>query len=77
VGIPLGFGLLWKRKFALVVVYAMFGLSLLLVAIQLPVAMEHFRDSGGAKGGAIAEAEMLLVWLCAIIYYGKRRLQFH
>jgi len=38
VGLRLGFGLLSKRRFALVLVYVMVDLALLLVAIKIPVA---------------------------------------
>jgi hypothetical protein len=75
VGIPLGFGLLWKRTFALVLVYVVFGLTLLLLAIKMPIAIAHYRDAGD-KGSAIGEAEMLLVWLGSMIYYRRRRAQF-
>ncbi len=36
IGFPLAFGILRKRKFALPLLYAMFGLSVLLTAIQIP-----------------------------------------
>ena len=75
VGLPLGFGLLLKRKFALVLVYVMFGLTLLLAAAKIPVAIRHYTDSGDL-GSAFSEAELLLVWLLSMIYYRKRRTQF-
>jgi len=46
VGIPLGVGLLLKRRFALVMLYVMFGLALLLVAIKIPVAVRHAGNPG-------------------------------
>lgn len=75
-GLPLAFGILWKRKFALPLVYAVFGLSLLLAAIQVSVATTHFADSG-FRGSSIFEAELLLVWLLSAMYYRRRRSQFH
>jgi len=75
-GLPLAFGLLRRRAFALVLVYAMVGLSLLLVAIQIPIAMRHFAETGD-KGSAFFEAELLLIWLLSMVYYRRRRLQFH
>jgi hypothetical protein len=75
VGLPLGVGLLLKRKFALVLVYVTFGLVLLLTAIKTPVAIMHYRDEGEV-GSAFFEAELLLLWLCSMIYYRKRQLQF-
>lgn len=75
VGLPLAYGLLKKRAFALTLVYVMFGLSLLLVSIQLPIAIRHFTDQGD-KGSAFAEAELLLLWLLSLIYYRKRKAQF-
>jgi len=75
VGLPLGLGLLWKRKFALVLVYVTFGLTLVLVAIKIPVASLHYKNEGYI-GSAFSEAEMLLLWLCSLLYYKKRRAQF-
>jgi hypothetical protein len=75
-GLPLAFGLLRKRAFALVLLYAMVGLSLLLVAIQLPIAIRHYADAGD-KGSAFFEAELLLLWLLSMVYYRRRRMQFH
>ena len=75
IGFPLAFGILQKRKFALPLVYAMFGLSVLLTAIQVPVAVTHFTNSG-PKGSAIFEAEMLLLWLLSLVYYRRRRTEF-
>jgi hypothetical protein len=75
IGLPLAVGLLWKRRFALILVYGMFGLTLLLVAVKLPIAITHYTDSGD-NGSAFFEAELLLVWLLSLIYYRKRRRQF-
>jgi len=75
-GLPLAFGLLWKRRFALVLVYVMFGLSLLLLGIKVPTAIKHYRDAGD-KGSAFFEAELMLVWLLSLIYYRRRKTQFH
>lgn len=75
-GLPLAFGLLRKKTFALRLVYVMFGLSLLLAAVKLPMAIRHYGDPGD-RGSAIFEAELLLVWLISLLYYRKRRIQFH
>ena len=74
VGIPLGVGLLQKKRFALSLVYLMFALALLQAAIQLPVAIIHFADQSD-KGSAFFEAWMLLLWLLSMVYYRKRREQ--
>jgi hypothetical protein len=75
VGLPLGVGLLLRKRFALPLVYAMFGLSLLLVLVKIPFAVWHYSDPGD-NGSAFFEAELLLVWLLSLIYYRKRREQF-
>jgi len=75
VGLPLAVGLLQKRRFALPLVNAMFGLTLALVALKLPVAIRNYLDPGD-KGSAFVEAELLLFWLLSLIYYRKRRQQF-
>jgi hypothetical protein len=75
VGLPLSVGLLLKKRFALVLVYAMVSLTLLLVATKIPVAMRHYTDHG-ETGSVIPEAEMLLVWLLSMLYYRKRQIQF-
>lgn len=75
-GLPLAYGLLRKRAFAIVLVYGMFGLSLLSAAIQLPIAIRHFADTGD-KGSPFFEAELLLVWFLSMMYYRRRRAQFH
>lgn len=75
IGFPLVFGILQKRKFTLPLLYAMFGLSVLLTAIQVPVAVSHF-TSREPKGSAIFEAEMLLLWLLSLVYYRRRRTEF-
>jgi hypothetical protein len=75
-GLPLAYGLLRKRAFAIMLVYAMFGLSLLLASMQLPIAIRHFADTRDS-GSAFFEAEQLLVWLLSVVYYRRRRVQFH
>lgn len=75
-GLPLAFGLLRKKAFALFLVYAMFGLSLLLVAVKLPIAIRHYTDPSD-NGSAFFEAELLLVWLLSLAYYRRRKMQFH
>jgi hypothetical protein len=74
-GLPLAFGLLRKKAFALFLVYAMFGLSLLLMAIKLPMAIRHYTDPGDS-GSAFFEAELLLVGLFSLVYYRRRKEQF-
>jgi hypothetical protein len=74
-GLPLSFGLLWKKKFALTLLYVMLVLSILLASIQIPIAIIHFRDPG-SKGSALPEAEILFIWLLSLIYYRRRRSQF-
>jgi len=74
-GLPLAFGLLRKKAFALFLVYTMFGLSLLLMAIKLPMAIRHYTDNGDS-GSAFFEAELLLVWLFSLVYYRRRKEQF-
>ena len=75
VGLPLGVGLLQKKRYALGLVHLMFSLALLQTLIQIPVAVAHYADQG-YKGSAIFEAELLLVWLLSLVYYRKRRDQF-
>jgi hypothetical protein len=72
---PLAFGLLRKKAFALFLVYAMFGLALLLMAIKLPMAIRHYTDRGDS-GSAFFEAELLLVGLFSLVYYRRRKEQF-
>jgi uncharacterized membrane protein len=74
VGLPLGIGLLRKKKYALSLVYVMFALAFLQAAIQFPIAMIHFTDQSD-KGSAFFEAWMLLLWLLSMVYYRKRREQ--
>ena len=74
-GLPLAIGLLWKKRFAIILVYVMFGLTLLLVAVKLPIAIRHYTNPGD-NGSAFFEAELLLIWLVSLIYYRKRRNQF-
>lgn len=75
-GLPLAYGLLRKKAFALPLVHAMFGFSMLLVAITLPVAIRHFADPG-SRGSAASESELLLFWLFSLVYYRRRKIQFH
>jgi hypothetical protein len=75
VGLPLGVGLLLKKRLALVLVYVTFGMTLALAAIRLPGAILHYRESGDWSS-ATFEAEMLLFWLCCMLYYRKRQNQF-
>jgi len=74
-GLPLAVGLLRKKAFALSLVYAMFGLSLVLMLAKLPMAIRHYSDSGD-RGSAFFEAELLFLWLLSLVYYHKRRSQF-
>ena len=60
VGFPLGVGLLKKKRYALNLLYVMLGLSVLLVAVKLPIAITHFTDASD-NGSAFPEAELLLV----------------
>jgi hypothetical protein len=73
--LPLAFGLLRKKAFALFLVYATFGLSLLLMAIKLPMAIRHHTDPGDS-GSAFFESELLLVWLFSLVCYRRRKEQF-
>lgn len=75
VGLPLGIGLLLKKRFALFLVYVTFVLTMTLVAIKLPVAIRHYAETGD-RGSSIFEGEMLLFWLCCLPYYRKRQSQF-
>lgn len=75
IGLPLAVGLLTKRRFALPLVHAMFILTVLLVALKLPIAIRHYIDPGD-NGSVFFEAELLLMWLLSLIYYRKRRSQF-
>jgi len=75
-GLPLAYGLLRKRAFALVLVYAMFGLTLLLAAIRLPTAIRHYADPG-EKVSASFDAGLFLLWLLSMVYYRRRKVQFH
>jgi ABC-type branched-subunit amino acid transport system permease subunit len=74
VGLPLGVGLLQKKKYALSLVYAMFALAFLQAAIQLPIATLHYADQSD-NGSAFFEAWTLLLWLLSMVYYRKRREQ--
>ena len=74
VGLPLGIALLRKKRFALKLVYVMFGLTLVLAAIKIPIAIRHFA-APGTRGSAFFEAELVLLWLLSLIYYRKRENQ--
>ena len=74
-GLPLGVGLLKRRWYALTLLYVMLWLSMLLVAVKLPIAIGHFTDAGDISN-ALPEAELLLVWLLSTVYYRKRQMQF-
>ena len=75
-GLPLAYGLLRKKMFALVMVYAMFGLVLLLAVVRLPTVMKHYGHIDQKVSGAV-DAGLLLVWLLSIVYYRRRRAKFH
>lgn len=75
IGLPLSLGLLLKKRYGLVLVYVTFVLTLLLVAIKIPVAIRHYADSG-EKGSGMFGAEQLLVWAGSMVYYRKRQAQF-
>ncbi len=75
IGLPLGVGLLLKKRWALGLVYVMFVLTLLLVAVKVPLAIRHYTDPGD-KGSAFFEAELSLIWLLSMVYYRRRRAQF-
>jgi hypothetical protein len=40
------------------------------------MAIRHYTDPGD-RGSAFFEAELLLVWLFSLVYYRRRRVQFH
>jgi predicted membrane channel-forming protein YqfA (hemolysin III family) len=75
-GLPLAYSLLRKRAFAFPLVHAMFGLSLLLAAIRLPHVMRHYADPG-EKSSGLFHAALLLTWLLSMMYYQRRKAQFH
>jgi hypothetical protein len=52
----------------------MFGLTLVLAAIKIPIAIRHFANRG-TGGSAFFEAELVLLWLLSLIYYRKRENQ--
>jgi hypothetical protein len=76
IGFPLAYGLLLKKTLAIPLVYAMFGLSTLLVAVKVPIAIAHHNKTGD-QGSAFFEAELLLVWLLSMRYYKRRESQFN
>jgi len=73
-GLPLAIGILFKRRYALSLVYVMFILSLINAAVKVPLAVNNAGDLG-IRGSAIAEAEWLLMWVLSLIYYRKRASQ--
>ena len=75
VAFPLGIGLLAKKRFAIPLVHLMFGLALLLAALKVPTAIQHFTDLGD-EGSAFFEAEWLLMRLLSLFYYRKRAHEF-
>ena len=75
IGLPLGIGLLLKRKFALPLVYATFALAVLFAASQIRVALAHFPNAY-FTGVAVGETALPFFWLCCSLYYWKRRFQF-
>jgi uncharacterized membrane protein len=75
-GLPLAYGLLRKRVFAFPLVHAMFGLSLLLAAIRLSHVMRRYSDPGEKSSGLFAAA-LLLMSLLSVVYYQRRKAQFH
>jgi hypothetical protein len=76
IGLPLAYGMLRKKAFALLLLYTTVGLALTLVAVKLPIAIRHYRDTGD-NGSAMSEAEILLVWMVSLPYYRNRSAQFH
>jgi hypothetical protein len=74
IGLPLSVGILRKRKYALILVYLMFALSLLFTAVKIPFAIRNFTSQENI-GSAFFEAELLLFWLLSVVYYRKRREQ--
>jgi len=76
IGFPLAYGLLLKKRLAIPLVYTMLGLSTLLVAVKVPIAIAHHNETGD-QGGAFFEAELLLVWLLSMRYYKRRESQLN
>ncbi len=75
VGVPLGVGLLERKRYGYILVHVMFGLAVLLVLVKIPVAVMHLTDIAD-NGSVIPEAEFLVVWLLCTAYYRKRQAQF-
>ena len=73
-GLPLGVGLFRKKNYALSLVYAMFGLSVLLLVIQVFLAITKFKGQY-AWGEIVFAGELIVVWLFSMVYYRKRRNQ--
>jgi hypothetical protein len=70
----LAYALLRKKAFALVLVYVMFGLTLLLAAVKLSTVIQHIHNQ---KLSASFDGGLLLMWLLSIVYYRRRKAQFH
>ena len=75
-GLPLAYGLLRKKLFAFALVYAMFGLVLLVAAVRLPTVISHFTYTSEKVSGSV-DAGLLLIWLLSVLYYRRRKCQFH
>lgn len=74
IGLPLGVGILRKRRYALSLVYVMLFLSFVFGAVNAPFALRHFANQG-RQAGAFFVAELLLFWLLSVVYFRKRREQ--
>ncbi len=70
-GFPLAVGILRKRAYALVLVYAMFALTVPMAVFELKMAIKRHVDVGGT---AFFGAELLSMWFLSVLYYRKRRL---
>jgi ABC-type branched-subunit amino acid transport system permease subunit len=76
VGLPLAYGLLRRKVFALALVYAMFGLVFLLAVVRLPTVIRQYAFSSQRVSGAF-DAGLLLMWLLSVVYYRRRKAEFH
>jgi len=43
-------------------------------SVKLPTVIQHFHSQ---KLSASFDGELLLMWLLSIVYYGRRKAQFH
>lgn len=75
-GLPLAYGLLRKRLFALDLVCVMFGIVLLLAVVRLPTVIRHHTYTSQKVSGSF-DAGLLLTWLLSLVYYRRRKSQFH